>query len=676
MNRGWQRFTRTLTSQLIRTNQHDLGPTTARLSKFNLPPTQFSGRLNDDVQLGNSAEFQFLHQYRQATLRTLEHNLNREVTSRLVQEQRINYSKQDQTFIERLITDPSITCKPADKNLGLVLVNTDWYDKELNRMLADTNTYIKFNNTRTVNGKVIECSVQQLTSHLMTELQSLVKRFEPNLAKWNSTHYDHIIRYMRGRVDKSRTSIPSIYLLIKVHKPKGLCGRPIVPCTNWITTPASVLVDHLLQEILHEAATPWIVKDTKSLVNELEQTFLPTQDGVFVTADIASLYTNIDTPLGLRLIREFLNERQVNQGHITLIMALLEFVMHHSYLAFKDTVYHQIDGTAMGTACAPTYANIIVYMLERQVIRELGAAIHLYRRFLDDVFGYLKASEVERFKTRLNSLHPKLQFEFVTHPTEATFLDLLIYKGDRFRTQGVFDTRVHQKSMNLYLYLPYNSFHTEATKRSFIQTELMRYIRNSSDIKEYIELKHTFWQRLRDRGYPSSFLLPIFNTIYYSDRSYFLYPSAKLLEHPDLRPASACLIKRMERGQRNAQTTRQDQSLTPSDPIIPSTPVFIVPYSPLSHIFPTRQILIRQWQLVECAIPNIPRPIIAYQSFPSLMVRLVHQKARLMEKARKNKIISKPPNELPVSNEQVSIHRPGITITVDDGPCAMDLSSQ
>ena len=35
--------------------------------------------------------------------------------------------------------------------------------------------------------------------------------------------------------------------------------------------------------------------------------------------------------------------------------------------------------------------------------------------------------------------------------------------------------------MNLYLYIPYNSFHTDAMKRSFIQTELMRYIRNSSD---------------------------------------------------------------------------------------------------------------------------------------------------------------------------------------------------
>ena len=80
----------------------------------------------------------------------------------------------------------------------------------------------------------------------------------------------------------------SFYLLIKVHKPKGLCGRPIVPCTRWITTPASVLVDHLLQEIVKKANIPWLVKDTKSFVNELEHKRVHQRDGVFVTADIAS----------------------------------------------------------------------------------------------------------------------------------------------------------------------------------------------------------------------------------------------------------------------------------------------------------------------------------------------------------------------------------------------------
>jgi hypothetical protein len=300
--------------------------------------------------------------------------------------------------------------------------------------------------------------------------------------------------------------------------------------------------------------------------------------------------------------------------------------MTNSYLNFRDQIYHQIDGTAMGTACAPTYANIVVYMLEKDLITEFAGRVHLYRRFLDDVFAYLDEDVAEEFVTRMNSLHPKLRFEFVRHPTEASFLDLRIHKGPRFTSSAVFDLSVHQKKMNLYLYIPFRSFHTEAMKRSFIQTELMRYIRNSSDGAEYIKLKHVFYQRLRDRGYPSSFLLPIFNSIYYSDRELFLWPSATLHEHPLIHTArSLCLQRRMQRWE---QARFASESTSP--------PIFVIPYSPLSRLLSTRRILSRQWGQVRDALgePSLPLPIIAYQSAPSLVKTLVFQRARKLEEAR------------------------------------------
>src|SRR6185312_10342943 len=145
-----------------------------------------------------------------------------------------------------------------------------------------------------------------------------------------------------------------------------------------------------------------------------------------LTADIGSLYTNINTEMGLKLVKEFLIEQSTSDAHITLIMDLLAFVMNNSYLSFHNQIYHQIDGTAMGTACAPTYANIVVYMLEKNVISDLAGRVHLYRRFLDDVFAYLDADVAAEFTVRMNSLHPKLRFEFVSHPSDASFLDLRI----------------------------------------------------------------------------------------------------------------------------------------------------------------------------------------------------------------------------------------------------------
>lgn len=550
-----------------------------------------------------------------------------------MQRQSRNFTKADADFIRRLMTDPAITIKPADKNLGMVLVDTVWYNAELSRMLADTVTYARFRPPVRGSGRrAARIDFDAYKKELLAELRKLGTTHAKAFESWDPQLAPSVIKYLTQTATEASSSVPTIYLLIKVHKASGLCGRPIVPATHWLTTPASVIVDHLLQEIVREANIAHIVKDTRSFVVELETIRLLTADGVFVTADIASLYTNIDTEMGLRLVRRFLIEQDVPTFLANLIMALLTFVMSHSYLQFNGTIFHQIDGTAMGTACAPIYANIVVYMLEKDVIADMSRVLHLYRRFLDDVFAYLERSAVAEFMHRMNALHPKLRFDFVTHDSEAAFLDLRIHKGRRFAESLVFDLSVHQKKMNLYLYIPYLSFHTDAAKRSFIQTELMRYIRNSSDKTEYAELKKIFYQRLRDRGYPASFLLPLFGSIFYADRRFFLWPAKTLHLHPDIvtrPPQSACLQRRMQRW-------TASQSSSAATPAMQLPPVFVIPYSPLSAVLPTRQLLMRAWDLIQDSMSRpIPGPIIAYQSSSSLLKTLVYSRARLMELASK-----------------------------------------
>ena len=627
--RGWLRFQRSLLYRLKYGHDSDDG----YLAKFAVKSTRniehTLTHLREQLVQENTQGLAMLDRYCRATLELLTSSASLEHHRKLVRHQRINHSPRDLAFIRRLMTDASITIKPADKNLGMCLVDSDWYHRELHRMLTDRVTYKPFN---FIDHTGRPCSLKQLQERIYTELRKIASKGQRTLEAWHPQLAEQAIKYLNQTVTASSCTVPDIYLLIKVHKAAGLSGRPIVPSTHWLTTPASVIVDHLLQEVMRGAHISHIVKDTKSLINELEHTTLPTLNGIFVTADIATLYTNIDTELGLRLVRKFLVEQQVLSARIDLIMSLLAFVMENSYLRFRDQIYHQIDGTAMGTACAPTYANIVVYMLEKDVIAELADRVHLYRRFLDDVFTYLDADVAEEFMLRMNGLHPKLRFEFVSHPNEASFLDLRIHKGPRFTGNAIFDLSVHQKKMNLYLYIPFRSFHTDAMKRSFIQTELMRYIRNSSDAAEYMQLKHIFYQRLRDRGYPSSFLLPIFNTIFYSDRHLFLWPSATLHEHPLIHTArSLCLQKRIQRWK---------QSRCPAGTETSSPLVFVIPYSPLSRVLSTRRILSRQWGQVRDALgePSLPQPIIAYQSAPSLAKTLVFQRARKLEEARKASI--------------------------------------
>lgn len=613
------------------------------LPKFAVRDTQrseaYAQRLEDEHRATHSVAFTLLDEYRSMTLRSLQRSASSDVHRELVLHQRRNHTRADSEFIERLMRDRSITIKPADKNLGMVLVDTHWYAAELARMLSDRVTYQPLPATRMVTrtrgGKPAASVREPYTAAIMQrelhdQLTALITKHKLSLELWSSVHAAQIIKYLRKAVTAETCAVPQIYLLIKVHKAAGLCGRPIVPSTRWLTTPASRLADHLLQEVLRDAAIPHLVKDTKSFVVELERTPVHDGDCMLVTADIASLYTNIDTQMGLQLVRQFLIEQGVSARHSELIMDLLQFVMEHSYLKHGALVYLQIDGTAMGTSVAPTYATIVVYMLEKAVLADMRASLYLYHRFLDDVFAYVQRAAVPEFIHRMNTLHPKLRFDFVTHPTEASFLDLRIHKGARFASSRIFDLSVHQKKMNLYLYIPYNSFHTEAMKRSFIQTELMRYIRNSSDADDYGRLKQTFYERLRDRGYPSAFLMLIFGSIWYSDRPYFLWPAKELHAHPALLarpPKSLSLQRRLSRWQ------LQQTAVASSEPLL-SPPVFVIPYSPLSHLVPTRLLLSRLWALVQDATGSpLPRPIIAYQSETSLHKRLVYQRDRLFAKA-------------------------------------------
>jgi hypothetical protein len=650
---GMIRFHRSLTSQLLRPSDG-----TPRVAKFMVKSKHHRSGLTETDHTDHLFDLKHLETYRAAT----EQQLRLLIDSAHLTE-RSNCSRDDMNFIRRLIDDPDVTCKPADKNLGLVLVDTSWYDTELRRMLKDRVTYTPFNGNQS-----------KLMDKLTSELKGLVTKHLRTIEYWQPTIFPQLETFMQRKVTLKDRAIPIIYLLLKVHK-KALCGRPIVPCTRWITTPASILVDHLLQEILTANPIPWLVKDTKSFVNELEHTHIVDREGVFVTADIASLYTNIDTQLGLRLVEQFLTERNVPPDRRRVIMDLLSFVMNNSYLAFRGQVYHQIDGTAMGTSCAPTYANIIVFMLERVIFAEFGSDIRLYRRFLDDVFAYVTSTAVSRFTTRMNSLHAKLKFEFVVDPLEAAFLDLNIHKGEQFARDGRFDLKTHQKAMNLYLYIPYLSMHTDAAKRSFIQTELMRYIRNSTHHSDYMHLRTLFFNRLLDRGYPRTFLVPVFTSIRYADRPLMLLPSAELSTSP-LRytqpPASTCLIKRLRRADQAAVLASANATAPPVRP-----PAFVIPFTPLSRMIPTRTVLLARWPLVRSVIDGLPPPIIAYRSYPSFMSLLIYMKAKRMEEKRlaasgvlprlKQAALTLPPTVAPIV---ANAH------AYDDGPMDMDLSSQ
>jgi len=177
----------------------------------------------------------------------------------------------------------------------------------------------------------------------------------------------------------------------------------------------------------------------------------------------------------------------------------------------------------MGTPCAPSYANIFMYMLERTYIEQFKDLILVYMRLIDDIFMILHPNtDTDKIRSVFNSMHPNIKLDFKFSKQEAEFLDLVIYKGPRFHKTGILDLKVHQKQINTYLYIPFTSYHPIFMKQAFIRTELIRYIRNTSDRNEWYKIRNLFFQRLRVRGYSVKFLQQEFQKVSYDDRAHFL----------------------------------------------------------------------------------------------------------------------------------------------------------
>ena len=103
----------------------------------------------------------------------------------------------------------------------------------------------------------------------------------------------------------------------------------------------------------------------------------------------------------------------------------------------------------------------------------------------------------------------------------------MIYKPDDISSSHRLKTRTYQKPLNVYTYIPSKSFHPSHTKKAFIRGELIRYIKNSSEYKDFRIIKALFWTRLRRRGYSSNFLQPIFESVSYDNRVSYLLPRMK-----------------------------------------------------------------------------------------------------------------------------------------------------
>lgn len=378
----------------------------------------------------------------------------------------------------KYLEDNRYIVKPADKNLGLTIMPSDWYEQEVEKHLSKTDTYQKLNSTPEWNVAKDKLIVL-LTKYKRRDLiQKLVKE-------------DH--------------KPSEFYIIPKLHK-KPVASRPIIPGHSHFTSNVSKYLVDKLQIVIDQF--DWVLKNSQAFIEQVENTTILNENVCLASFDVESLYTTIDTKKAIKVIKPLLRTKY-EENEATFLCSLLEWVMNNNYFQWKGKWFKQINGTAMGTSCAPQFANLYLIHFER-IKFKAGLSdiwdnnnqkkLH-YWRYIDDILIIEEETNIQKKFLDINKWTKDLKFTLDFGKTKQPFLDLQVYKGTRFEENRILDLKLYHKPTDLHLFTDPRSNIPNKYKFSWITGEQIRILRSSSNKQVFDESVEEFKYFLERRKY-------------------------------------------------------------------------------------------------------------------------------------------------------------------------------
>ena len=361
---------------------------------------------------------------------SLLQNLEEDIKQNILNEEQEpgdNITRAERIALENLALNEDLIINKADKGSTVVVQNKTDYVAEGLKHLCDPSIYRKLTHNTTPETK-------DKINELITKLDN------SKLMPWQMTSFCR-------PPPQHRTA--QLYFLKKIHKnPMGI--RPIVSSVNSITENISKFIDFWLQPIVR--TLPSYLKDSTTFANLILNTKVPT-DCILVSIDVSSLYTNIPHTDGLEAATTALadhTEQDPIRPPIQILRELMSIVLKNNIFEFNGDYYLQLQGTAMGTKMAPSYANLFMGKLEPTLIAQDPTHIKMWKRYIDDIFIIWTGTEdqLQTFLQNINKIHPTIKFTYESDSQELTFLDMTVYKGPNFKTTNTLDIKTHIKKTN------------------------------------------------------------------------------------------------------------------------------------------------------------------------------------------------------------------------------------
>ena len=436
-----------------------------------------------------------------------------------------NLKPSERSALHSLKKREDIIIKPADKGSAVVVMDREHYISEAERQLNDSTFYkaLDHDPTHEFAKKVADAVSEMLNGNHISEKNAI---------------YLTVDQPKAGR----------FYLLPKIHK-AGNPGRPIVSANGHPTEKISEFVDLHLQP--HVQNLPSYLQDTTDFLRKQDAMGQLPPETLLVSMDVTSLYTNIPHEDGIKACEEVWEARAVKDPPTQILINLLTLVLKCNNFEFNGKHYLQIQGTAMGTKMAPSYANIFMGRLERRLLQSVILKPFSWLRFIDDIdMKWTHGREtLEAFLETANSFHPTIRFTAEVSNDKHVFLDTMSHLAD-----DKFAVDLYTKPTDSHQYLLPTSCHPPHCSKNIPYSLALRIRRICSDDETFEKRSKDLCEQLKQRGYQKQVIDQAIEKVRHMERqnllSYKPKPTANkavlpfvLTYHPDLPKARGIVDK-------------------------------------------------------------------------------------------------------------------------------------
>ncbi|XP_060589882.1 uncharacterized protein LOC132745064 [Ruditapes philippinarum] len=388
-----------------------------------------------------------------------------------------NISRLEEIAMKDLLEDGTIVIRPADKGSGIVILDSDKYNEDIENELKDASTY----------------------KHVSEDPTAMILKTTKKLI---------------NRMDKDRT-LPkrlSQYLIPDSPRPGQIKGNPkihkpdnplrlIISGIGTVTEQVAELAEKELDEFVIN--TPSYIKDTSHFLNEIKDIKnLPNKNAILFCFDVEKLYPSIPKNDGLEACKEALAYRKSKQIPDEEILNMIQLVLENNNFEHNGKHYIQVDGTAIGSKLGKNYACTYMRIWDRK-LSEFRLQPLIYKRFIDDGFGIWThgIETLQQFTEYANNIHSKINIKLRHSHKQIEFLDTLVILEN-----GNIETDFYSKETDTHIYLHKDSDHPRNTKQAIPHGLGIRLKRICSDDNKYYKQRSLLGEQLKSRGYKTEWI--------------------------------------------------------------------------------------------------------------------------------------------------------------------------